>query len=336
VGDAKGVSAYGGIPSASTPVGGYSPLVGGEAVPIDLRVARIGSRAVAALLDFVLQIFVFGFIGGILGNLGIDVAAEQALIVTFLVLVFIGYPVIMEVAWGGRTLGKAAMGLRAVREDGGPLRFRHALVRALLGVFVEKPGVTLGLAAIICSLTSARGKRLGDLLAGTVVIQARLPSSGAYVPPMPPPLAGWATTLDLSRFPDALALQCRQLLGRASQLQPEARERLGASLVASVQALVAPLPPPGTPGWAYISAVLAERRRREEMRLYPAGYRRDSVYSPAAPYPAGAPVPAPAPGATWQPALPATPVFTKQPDAQQAPPAEEPPTGRPGGFAPPT
>ncbi len=319
MGDAKGVSAYGGIPNAPTPVGGYSPLVGGEAVPIDLRVARIGSRAIAAILDFVLQIFVFGFIGGVVGNLSLDIAAERAVVVTLLVLVFLGYPVILESAWGGRTLGKAAMGLRAVREDGGPLRFRHALVRGLLGVFVEKPGVTLGLGAVISSLASARGKRIGDLLAGTIVIQARLPSSGAYVPPMPPPLAGWATTLDLSRFPDALALQCRQFLGRAGQLQPAARERLGASLVASVQAAVAPLPPPGTPGWAYISAVLAERRRREEMRLFPNGYPGYPVNSGIGAGP-----------------LPSTPVFTKQPQSEPAAPRPDQPGPPREGFAPPT
>jgi uncharacterized RDD family membrane protein YckC len=245
------------------------PMVGGEAVPIDLRVARIGSRAVAAILDFVLQLFAMGFLIAMLANLAdLDVAALRALAVTALVLVFIGYPVVMEAAWGGRTLGKAAMGLRAARDDGGPLRFRHALVRGLIGGFVEKPGISLGFVAVLCSLSSTRGKRFGDLLAGTVVLQVRLPTAGAYVPPMPPPLAGWATTLDLSLFDDARALACRQFLGRAGQLSDTARERLGASLVASVQAVVAPPPPAGTPGWAYLTAVLAERRRREEARLY--------------------------------------------------------------------
>jgi hypothetical protein len=118
-------------------------------------------------------------------------------------------------------------------------------------------------------LVSSRGKRIGDALAGTLVLQARVPHLAGFVSPMPPPLAGWATTLDLARLSDALALQCRQFLGRVDQLTPDARERLGASLVAAVQASVTPPPPPGTPGWAYISAVLAERRRREEMRWQP-------------------------------------------------------------------
>jgi uncharacterized RDD family membrane protein YckC len=247
----------------------YQPLVGGEAVPIDLRVARIGSRAIAAVIDLVIQLFALGFLNGLILNLGnLDSAAQQALAVTLLVAVLIGYPVVLEAAWGGRTFGKAAMGLRAARDDGGPLRFRHALVRGLLGAFVEKPGISLGLVAIICSATSSRGKRLGDVLAGTVVLQVRLPAPGAYIPPMPPPLAGWATTLDLSRFDDALALQCRQFLGRAGELSDAARERLGTALVAQVQSVVTPAAPPGVPGWAYLTAVLNERRRREELRLY--------------------------------------------------------------------
>lgn len=282
---------------------GYQPLVGGEAVPIDLRVARIGSRAIAAVIDLVIQLFALGFLNALLLNLGnLDAAAQQAVAVTLAVVVVIGYPVVLEAAWGGRTLGKAAMGLRAARDDGGPLRFRHALVRGLLGAFVEKPGISLGLVAILCSASSSRGKRLGDILAGTVVLQVRLPAPGAYIPPMPPPLAGWATTLDLSRFDDTLALQCRQFLGRAGQLSDAARERLGNALVAQVQSVVTPAPPPGVPGWAYLTAVLNERRRREELRLY----------RPPAP--------------NWGPPLP--PPVTSPPD----PAAPSPP----GPFAPPS
>ncbi len=305
LGDAKGVSTYG---------DGYSPLVGGEAVPIDLRVARIGSRAIAATIDFVIQIFALGFFDAFLLHFAnLDLAAEQAISLTLAVLVLIGYPVVCEAAWGGRTIGKAAMGLRAARDDGGPLRFRHALVRGLIGLFVEKPGISLGLVAVICSMSSSRGKRLGDLLAGTVVLQVRLPASGAYVPPMPPPLAGWASTLDLSRFDDMLALQCRQFLGRAGQLSDAARERLGGSLVVTVQSVVTPPAPLGTPGWAYLTAVLAERRRRDEMRLHgapssaagwpaPVGHPASvELHKPAPPAAAAPDAPAPAPPGPFAP-----------------------------------
>jgi hypothetical protein len=83
---------------------------------------------------------------------------------------------------------------------------------------------------------------------------------------MPPQLAGWAAGLDLQRLPDGLALSARQFLARADQLTDAAREDLGGRLVQAVTAAVGP-PPPGTPGWAVLAAVLAERRRRETERL---------------------------------------------------------------------
>jgi len=116
------------------------------------------------------------------------------------------------------------------------------------------------------AMFSARGKRIGDMMAGTVVLQERLPARPQWTPVMPPPLAWWAPTLDLTRFDDALALSAREFLGRAGELSAPAREALAAEFVDEVRARTRPDPPPGTPGWAYLSAVLAERRRREEDR----------------------------------------------------------------------
>ena len=115
---------------------------------------------------------------------------------------------------------------------------------------------------------------------------------------MPPPLEGWARSLDLSRLRDDLALSARSFLGRAGDLRPEAREDLGGRLVAAVQAVMSPPPPLGTPGWAYLSAVLAERRRRDGERL--GGARRACCASaaccaPVLPAPVAAPVPEPPP-----------------------------------------
>ena len=110
---------------------------------------------------------------------------------------------------------------------------------------------------------------------------------------MPPQLAGWAAGLDLSGLSDALALSVRQFVSRADQLTPAAREDLGGRLVASVTEAVGPAPS-GTPGWAVLSAVLAERRRREQERLAPRditprqaaeGAEPQAVVPPAAPPP---------------------------------------------------
>jgi len=288
-----------------------SQLVTGEAVALDLRPAALPSRLVSAAIDGLLQLVVLAVVGGIATAVSLDVseAAVDALSILVLVLVLIVYPVTFETLLRGRTPGKAVMGLRVVRDDGGPIGFRQALVRGLAGAFLERPGITLFVAGVFTSLLNGQGKRVGDLLAGTVVLQERVTAKGGTVADMPPQLAGWAAGLDLSRLSDDVALSARQFLSRSGQLTDAAREELGGRLVAAVTDAVGS-PPPGTPGWAVLSAVLAERRRREYERL------------------AGGP--SPVPPATTSPAAPAP----ARP-AVLAPPPEAPAAPGPGGFVAP-
>jgi uncharacterized RDD family membrane protein YckC len=241
-------------------------VVTGEAVALDVRLAHWPSRLLAKLIDLILQLVIFFLLVLIAGQLltGSDGDASAAIVLCILVFAFVGYNVLLETVWRGRTPGKAALGLRVVRDDGGPVRFRHALVRGIMFP-LESWGP-----ALFASIFSRRGKRFGDMLAGTIVVQERVPGVTALPVQMPAPLAWWATTLDLSRLDDDLALACRQFLARQNELHPAARDAMGNELMAAVLARVTPPPPPGTPGWAYLSAVLAERRRREEQRMYAA------------------------------------------------------------------
>jgi uncharacterized RDD family membrane protein YckC len=258
-------------------------VVTGEAVALDVRLAHWPSRLVAFVIDlfaeFAAWIVVTLLLSRILEGADSDLAA--AVVVVAFVCVFLGYPIAFETLWRGRTLGKAALGIRVVRDDGAPERFRHAFVRAVLMPF-EFWGP-----ALLTSIINKRAKRLGDLLAGTVVVQERVPTRTAAPVSMPPPLVEWARLLDLSRLPDELAMSIRQFLARQHELRPEARTAMGNQLVAAVRAAVTPDPPPGTPGWAYLSAVLAERRRREEERL--------RTPHPVPPAPTFAPIPQPPP-----------------------------------------
>lgn len=245
-----------------------SQLVTGEAVALELRRAGLPSRALAGLLDAALQLVLLIGLFLLAGLAGVDSeAAGSAVLVLVIVIALIVYPVAFETALRGRTPGKAAMGLRVVRDDGGPVAFRHALVRGLVGVIVERFGITFFVAAIATMVVHPAGKRVGDLLAGTVVLRERVPAAGGPVATTPPQLAGWAAQLELSGLPDDLALQARQFVSRAPELTEAAREDLGSRLVAAVLARVSPPPPPGTPGHAVLATVLAERRRREEQRL---------------------------------------------------------------------
>lgn len=257
-----------GPPEEVGPSMSSAQLVTGEAVALDLRPAALPSRVVAGAVDVLLQAVVLVAVGGLATAVSLDVsdAAGQALGIVLIVVVLVVYPVTFETLLRGRTPGKAALGLRVVRDDGGPIGFRQALVRGLVGAFLERPGISLFSAAVVTSLLNPQGKRVGDLLAGTVVVRERVPVRGGTVAQMPPQLADWAAQLDLSGLSGELALSVRQFVSRADGMIPAAREDLGGRLTAAVTAAVGPAPP-GAPGWAVLAAVLAERRRREEQRL---------------------------------------------------------------------
>lgn len=267
-------------------MGAEQPIITGEAVALELRPAGIGSRGVALVIDLVVQIFVAIAWVWVISKIGADDAAAAAIILTLFVATILGYPVGFEALWRGRTPGKAVMGLRVVRDDGGPIRFRHAFVRGLVGVVVDRPGISSGLLALIPMLTTARSKRLGDLAAGTVVVQDRVPSRMASAPAVPAELAAWAAGLDVSGLNDALAFEIRHFLGRARQLTPTIRDEMGNRLLAQVSAVVGPLPP-GMPPWVYLQTLLAERSRREALRLASATGTEPARTDPAPAPPSG-------------------------------------------------
>jgi uncharacterized RDD family membrane protein YckC len=251
-------------------------LVTGEAVVLDVPVARFPSRIAALVIDLAVQyavlvcvlVALFAFV------LSDDAALDQAAVLTAYVAVVVGYSVTFETLSRGRTLGKMALGLRVVSDDGGPERFRQALIRGLTGA-VEVWTLVGAPIGLITSILSARGKRLGDMFAGTYVIQERVPRRAALDQSfliVPPPLAGWAQLVQVSGLSDQLAEAAGSYLRRYYQLTEKARADLGLQLAGAVLARVSPPPPAGTPPTAFLTAVLAVRRRQEEVRL--AGHQR--------------------------------------------------------------
>ena len=115
-----------------------------------------------------------------------------------------------------------------MRDDGGPIRFRHALVRGAVGVVEIQ--LSMGVIACVASLVSARGRRLGDLFAGTLVIRERVPVQGTRMMTPPPPwLTGQLAGTDLSAVPEGLWLAVRQYLSRIHQLDPQVSWSMGNS-----------------------------------------------------------------------------------------------------------
>ncbi|RVU18523.1 RDD family protein [Streptomyces antnestii] len=246
-----------------------SELVTGEAVALELRPAKLPSRALAVLIDLVVAftVYILVTLAVVASTSSLDEAAAAAVMVATFVLVLVGVPIAVETLSHGRSLGKLACGLRVVRDDGGPIRFRHALVRGAVGV-VEIL-LTFGVVACIASLVSERGRRLGDVFAGTLVVRERVPAGPArFVPPPPPWLVGRFAGLDLSGVPDGLWLAIRSYLTRMGQLDPQVGQAMAERLAGDLGACTGAPAPRDVPPAAYLAAVVHERQSRDAQRAF--------------------------------------------------------------------
>lgn len=253
--------------------GGYrsyagDDLVTGEGVAVEVPAASVGVRMVSGGIDVVLTVgvLVAGFV--VLG-MATDTASEAVQGIVAIVLstvVIVGLPTALETATRGRSLGKLALGLRAVRDDGGPMTVRHAFVRALVG-YVEIY-LLLGIPALVAALVHPRAKRLGDMAAGTVVVSQRASLRLTPPPGMPVILHEWARSADVATLPSGLTVAVRQFLARAPGLSPESRATLGAELLDATLPHVSPPPPRGLHPEVVLAAVVAERRQRDLQRLW--------------------------------------------------------------------
>jgi uncharacterized RDD family membrane protein YckC len=321
-------------------------VITGEAVALELPVANFPSRIAALLIDMLAQIVLLSAVAIVLTTTSSRVNDDYvtAAAVTAYVLVLIAYPTTFETLSRGKTLGKMALGIRVIGDDGSPVRFRQALVRALVGVF-EIWTFVLAPVGLITSIISARGKRVGDIFAGTYVVQERVPARRPLPPvfaTVPPPLAGWAQSLQVARLSDQLADAAGSYLRRFGELSPQARDALGVRLANAVAGQVSPPPPPGTPAAAYLSAVLAVRREGDLARF--AAQQLQAPRGGAAGTFAAPPEPPAPPALAEVTSPPSAPAQSSPAPAESSPapaevtpappaPAEVPPA--PAGFTPP-
>jgi uncharacterized RDD family membrane protein YckC len=223
-------------------------IVTPEAVLLEFETAGVASRTVAELLDLGVQ---FG---------GLSVLLIVALVAVFLAL--FGYPALMETFWNGRTLGKAAMGLRVVTREGAPERFRHAAIRAIIG-FVEIYAL-LGVPAVVSIVTSRRDQRLGDLVAGTLVLRQRAARRAS--PPVtfgvPWNWESYVASLDVSPLSEEQYGVVRAVLLRAAELSPAARWQVTAETATFVAGRMRIPVPVEVPPEMFLTCVATAYQRR--------------------------------------------------------------------------
>jgi uncharacterized RDD family membrane protein YckC len=249
-------------------------LMTGEAVALDLRPTGFVLRAAGSAIDFLV------YIGGYLllallvlplavETLSLDEAATAAGAIILLVLALIIAPTAVEVLSHGKSLGKLAVGGRIVRDDGGAIGFRHALIRSLTAML--EIVLTVGGLAAVVGLLNSRTKRLGDMLAGTYSQYERVAKEIVPTRPVPEPLYEWSLTADVARLPDRLSRRVTTFLRQAASLTPATRARLAHELADETRAWVSPLPylPAGMPfgDEMFLAAVSAMRREREATAL---------------------------------------------------------------------
>lgn len=242
-------------------------LLTGEAVALDLRPAGFALRAGGAAIDFLVSIV--AFIALIVafftpaGWFGLEAAWAGVFSITSLVLAFVVLPCLVETLSRGKSLGRLAVGARIVRDDGAAAGFRHAAIRALVGVIDFL--LTLGGLAALVGLLSTRSKRLGDHLAGTYSQYERAPRVATPVFGMPVELTGWAHVADVARMPDPLARRIAGFLASARELDPTRRGYLAQQLAFEASQYVSPLPPVDPE--LFLAGVTVARREREARAL---------------------------------------------------------------------
>lgn len=221
-----------------------------EGIDLDLTLAGIGSRGAALGIDLACQLALMipiGLIAAAFGDAGLAFFAVAGF------LVMVGYPIVAEGLTRGRTIGKAAMGLRVVTVDGGSIGFLAAATRGIVRLVDMLPGVFV--VGVVAILATRRSQRLGDLTAGTVVVHAktaaahrkaegRAADAGFHLSPvLSPEAAGW----DVSAVDADEVAMVRSFLGRRDQLDPGTRADLAQTLAFQLMPKVSGVPLEGGP-----------------------------------------------------------------------------------------
>lgn len=201
-----------------------------EHVVLDYEIAGVGSRAAAAIADsaivlalVIVAIFGFGVVGPV-ARLARGWSA--ALLILVIYLIVWGYFALFEGLRDGQTPGKRWLGIRTIRDTGHGITFADAAARSLL-----LPIDLLGMIGIVMIAIHPRARRLGDLVAGTVVVRDRPVQARSAAVSARGPITE-ASDLGMPRLDDAEFQLLREFAGRANALPPAVRDRFAAQLAA--------------------------------------------------------------------------------------------------------
>ena len=205
-----------------------------EQTDLDFALAGIGSRFLALAFDTLVQILVgivVFFTGALIGIFASLTSAQSSLWVLALLLLsifalYFGYFAIFEAIWNGSTPGKRIVGIRVIKDSGRPITPAESVARNLFRIVDQLPGFYA--VGIISALLSRQSKRLGDYVAGTVVVHERtLQDIKPAWQSSPPATAGMHRADRLSNEEFALV---EAFLNRRSSLPSDVRYTMAAEI----------------------------------------------------------------------------------------------------------
>lgn len=254
-------------------------IVTPEAVVLDVETAGVASRVFSGIIDFAIQIAMLWAGVLVLAIIGAsDPSSLNTATAVLVALVLMGYPVISETLMRGRTVGKRAMGLRAVTIEGAPIRFRHALLR-MMGGLVDRYLPPIGVTGTLFVLGTSRHQRVGDLIAGTIVIRdpdrTLLPPAVWF--PVPPGMEAFAATINPTAMTDEHYTVVRSFLMRNRELSPDARYSLASDLARRMAAVLQHEGPKRVHPEAYLLCVISRYQRRNFPEYQPAAWLAPSA-----------------------------------------------------------
>jgi uncharacterized RDD family membrane protein YckC len=237
-----------------------------EQTVVEFEVAGVGSRFLALAYDTLLQILVGVGLLLILVVAGIAMPNSARSGVWFLAFVvlayfvlYFGYFAIFEVLWNGQTPGKRKEGLRVIKDSGRPITPAEAVGRNLMRIVDQLPALY---AVGICSvLLSRQNKRLGDFVAGTIVVHEKsLQDSKPVWESSPAIQAAPTTTFGSERLtPEEFAL-VEAFLNRRSSLPVDVRFSMAEQIARQIQPKLSLPPGESLNAEKLLEVIVLERR----------------------------------------------------------------------------
>ncbi|MBZ5539926.1 MAG: RDD family protein [Acidobacteriia bacterium] len=210
-----------------------------EQTALEFAIAGIGSRFLALAVDTLIQI-VTGLTvmigsGLLLSSVPLPFVKGSvwyvALLILFFFLLYFGYFAFFEAIWNGQTPGKRYVGIRVIKDSGRPLTPAESVARNLLRIVDQMPGFyAVGMASVVLS---RQNKRLGDFVAGTIVVHEK--ALEELRPLWQAPQAAGAVRYGAAALSTEEFALVESFLNRREALAPDVRHRLAMQIAGQIK-----------------------------------------------------------------------------------------------------